>query len=63
MSTIQALIIHSLRKLKRSNTLLWGGGARGGGGGEWRGSYFPGDTSGKESPCQYRRHKRHGFDS
>ena len=24
---------------------------------------FPGGTSGKESTCQCRRHKRHGFDS
>ena len=23
---------------------------------------FPGDASGKESTCQFRRHKRHGFD-
>ena len=23
---------------------------------------FPGGTSGKEPDCQFRRHKRHGFD-
>ena len=23
---------------------------------------FPGGASGKESTCQYRRHRRHGFD-
>ena len=23
---------------------------------------FPGGASGRESTCQYRRHKRHGFD-
>ena len=25
--------------------------------------YSPGGASGKEPACQYRRHKRHGFDS
>ena len=27
-----------------------------------QGKGFPGGTSGKEPPCQCRRHKRHGFD-
>jgi len=31
------------------------------GGGEYKG--FPGRASGKEPICQFRRHKRHGFDS
>ena len=28
----------------------------------FRTSYFPGGTSGKESACQFRRHRRCGFD-